>query len=357
MPRLDDFNPKLKKFKPVKYMPWDNSPSGVQEEANKNTSQKNIIANEIEHLGDQVFQSVAHKFEPVQTRFKRGSNEVQTRFKRGSNGVQINSQTGSNGVQNRFKRGSNFDDKLLPTNQLDLEKKHLSELIGSQKKLLIFIIKSCVNSDSFITHPLNTTELSSLLLMPKDTIKTSIKRLKEKHLIKTVEFKYGFGGFTKFKITEFTKSQYLETKELGLEMGFKWGSNGNNVCSSNNITTTTVPEIFQQIDYSPLTKFGFDKSHIIQIYREYTKNPELALTTEIIQNSINALAFDLKHNDVAASFKNSPVVVLTALLKKGQPYSSKTPEKVLTPQEEAMQEYLLAQEKKQQKILKFPKLS
>ena len=58
----------------------------------------------------------------------------------------------------------------------------------------------------------------------------------------------------------------------------------------------------------------------------------------------------MKHNDVAASFKNSPVVVLTALLKKGQPYSSKTPEKVLTPQEEAMQEYLLAQEKKQQKI-------
>ena len=43
MPRLDDFNPKLQKFKPVKYMPWDNSPSGVKEEANKNTSQKNII--------------------------------------------------------------------------------------------------------------------------------------------------------------------------------------------------------------------------------------------------------------------------------------------------------------------------
>ena len=150
MPRLDDFNPKLQKFKPVKYMPWDNSPSGVKEEANKNTSQKNIIVDENEHLGDPVAQSVTHKFEPVQMGFKRGSNEVQTRFKRGSNGVQINSQTGSNEVQNRFKRGSNFENKLSTTNQLDLEKKHLSELIGSQKKLLIFIIKSCISADGFI---------------------------------------------------------------------------------------------------------------------------------------------------------------------------------------------------------------
>jgi len=56
---------------------------------------------------------------------------------------------------------------------------------------------------------------------------------------------------------------------------------------------------------------------------------------------------------VASAFKNSPAVVLTSLLKKGQPYSSKTPEKVLTPQEDAIQEYFLAQEKKQQRILEI----
>ena len=50
------------------------------------------------------------------------------------------------------------------------------------------------------------------------------------------------------------------------------------------------------------------------------------------------------------SFKNSPTVVLTALLKKGQPYSSKTPHKVLSPREEAMQEYIAAQEKRHNQI-------
>ena len=74
------------------------------------------------------------------------------------------------------------------------------------------------------------------------------------------------------------------------------------------------------------------------------------MSVEIIQNSINALAFDLKHNDVAGSFKHSPTVVLMALLKKGQPYSSKTPHKVLSPREEAIQEYIASQEKRYHEI-------
>jgi hypothetical protein len=114
-----------------------------------------------------------------------------------------------------------------------------------------------------------------------------------------------------------------------------------------------LPEDFKQIDFSCLTDFGFDESHLIQIYREYSKKPEISLSVEIIQNSIYALAFDLKHNKVGENFKQSPVVILTALLKKGQPYSSKTPDKVLSPREEAMQEYLQAQQKKNLKILEI----
>ena len=134
------------------------------------------------------------------------------------------------------------------------------------------------------------------------------------------------------------------------ESSTKSTTNPTVVSSSNINTTTTIPWDFKEIDLAPLAKEGFDESHIIQIYREYSQKPEIALSAEIIQNSINALAFDLKYNHVAGNFKNSPAVVLVSLLKKGQPYSSKTPEKVLTPREEAMQEYLLSQEKKQQKI-------
>jgi hypothetical protein len=118
-----------------------------------------------------------------------------------------------------------------------------------------------------------------------------------------------------------------------------------------NNTTTNIPEEFSSIDCSPLADIGFNESHIIQLCREYEKKPHLALAANIVQDSINALAFDLKHNKVIENFKNSPVVVLISILKKGMPYSSKTPEKFRTPQQEAMEAYL-AMKEQQHKLSK-----
>ena len=228
--------------------------------------------------------------------------------------------------------------------------------IGKELKLLLFLHQTCVNNCSLITNEITTKSLNDLLEINSNRLRNLVLRLSKKKLIRVVIQNCSKEGA--YRIFEFSKEIYdkLLSKVTSI--------NSNNhssqalavplarpdVCSSYINTTTNVPEFFQQIDYSPLKDFGFDESHIIQIYREYTKNPEIALTTEIIQNSINALAFDLKHNDVAGSFKNSPTVVLTALLKKGQPYSSKTPHKVLSPREEAMQEYIAAQEKRHHKI-------
>ena len=72
------------------------------------------------------------------------------------------------------------------------------------------------------------------------------------------------------------------------------------------LTTTALPEEYKTLDFSCLTNIGFGESHVIQIHREHTKKPELTLSPEVIQNSINAFAFDLKHNDISADFKNSP---------------------------------------------------
>lgn len=64
------------------------------------------------------------------------------------------------------------------------------------------------------------------------------------------------------------------------------------------------------------------------------------MSAEIIQDSIYAFAFDLKHNEVAKDFQKPPAVVLLSLLKKGHPYSSKTSDKYLPPQQEAMKKFL-----------------
>ena len=46
-------------------------------------------------------------------------------------------------------------------------------------------------------------------------------------------------------------------------------------------------------------------------------------------------------------------MVLTALLKKGMPYSSKTPERYLSPKDAAMNTYLAVKKKQQEQHLKI----
>ena len=260
---------------------------------------------------------------------------------------------GTSGTHSVHASGHTSGHTQYTQNVMFANKKSFTFLGKTQKEILFFIYNSCKDQLSKVSANISLDNFINCCKLSKKSIKTTLKRLEKNNTIILRSFKGGHQGFRQYELSEDT---YKEISLIGEFECLRYTLQGTlqgtsaNVSSSNINTTTTLPEIFRKIDYYPLKDIGFDESHIIQIYREYTKNPELALTTEIIQNSINALAFDLKHNNVAGSFKNSPVVVLTALLKKGQPYSSKTPEKVLTPQEEAMQEYLLAQEKKQQKI-------
>ena len=210
----------------------------------------------------------------------------------------------------------------------------------------------CCAKGVLTTPPINNTALANKLGIPKETVKTAIRRLIEKNIIVKSKSKQGIGGFCCFEISEEIKYFVLEVQKSsvntgildGFNLGSEAGSSTNVVSSSYINTTTNIPTEFSSIDCSPLTHIAFNNSHIIQIYREYERKPQIALAASIIQDSINALAFDLKHNKVADDFKYSPTVVLTALLKKGVPYSSKTPEKFKTPQQEAMEAYWHAKE-------------
>ena len=238
--------------------------------------------------------------------------------------------------------------------------KIFSCLSKSQKEILLFIYNSCKLLLSKTSASITIDDFANCCNLKKKSVKTTLRRLEKNNLIILRSFKRGRQGWRKYEVPENIYQEILLTNNVGFksstESSTKSTTNSTVVSSSNiNKTTTTIPWDFKEIDLTPLAKEGFDESHIIQIYREYSQKPEIALSAEIIQNSINALAFDLKYNHVAGNFKNSPAVVLISLLKKGQPYSSKTPEKVLTPREEAMQEYLLAQEKKNHNTMEMEK--
>ena len=74
--------------------------------------------------------------------------------------------------------------------------------------------------------------------------------------------------------------------------------------SSSHLTSNTerkkfynLPKEWSHIDYSSLEKYGFDEVTLIEIHREYKNNAQLYLSADIIQDSINHFAFDLKNKD------------------------------------------------------------
>lgn len=229
----------------------------------------------------------------------------------------------------------------------------INKLHGVPRKIFFLIASICIKNETLSTGPLNMEFLTTTTETTINTIRSSVRRLVLRKLIKKEDWCPGRGGYTSFNINEGAKTAVIEMQRLKTttsRMFFDPNpiTYNNGLLAEHYIKDNYMPKEWLNIDCSTLDNIGFGQAHLLQIYREFIKNSDKQLPASIIQDSINALAFDLKYNKAASNFKNSPAVVLTALLKKGVPYVSTTPEKLKTPQQEAMEAYLAAKE--QQKL-------
>jgi hypothetical protein len=85
------------------------------------------------------------------------------------------------------------------------------------------------------------------------------------------------------------------------------------------------------VDFSPLTEFGFSRSHIIQL----AKHGQLSAAE--VQDSIHFFSFDLKRNGKGRELKGPPVNFFMGILRKGMPYAP--PENYESPVDEARRRY------------------
>ena len=114
--------------------------------------------------------------------------------------------------------------------------------------------------------------------------------------------------------------------------------------STNNIintTTTSDKEIlnphvlideWKNIDIEPLNNIGFTKTHLTQIASQNL------LSAAIVQDSINAFAFDIQENNKSASLKGDPLNFFMGILRNGNPYAP--PSNYESPQDKAMRLYV-----------------
>ena len=258
-------------------------------------------------------------------------------------------QTVTNSDKNNLKNNF-FIDKFNPED--------LYKLSNSMKQVFFHVFESCDKRKSLKSYPLQYQKLADLLGLSHSNIKQCFVRLRKKGFIKNQITKTGRGGHCIVEINESIKYHVsaflLEQQKNGDQTVTKQLLNSDQTVTNNNVvsssyinTTTNETGELDSIDFSCLSKYGFIQSHILQLQREYEKNPQLALPTKIIQESIDALAYDLKHNEAEKRFKNTPVAVLMSLLKQGKPYMSTTPEKFKTPEQEAIDVYLAAKERQE----------
>lgn len=239
-----------------------------------------------------------------------------------------------------------------------------AKLVGFQKQVFLYIAKRCIANDSLVTGPISKQDLKENISSDIDTIKTSLQRLVQKGFIHRELSKSGTGGFSIFSISSPIKKlvlddfnlqsvheQFANKPRTNLEQPDYSSSSYNNIYNkTTNLTqplftnglpivseTNDEPEIalsdgWEEIDISNLEFIGFSKNHLSQLQ----KRSELSV--EIIQDSINAFAFDLKHNGVGEKIKTHPLNYFMGILRSNQPYAA--PSNYQDPKVLAMREYL-----------------
>lgn len=254
--------------------------------------------------------------------------------------------------QSLCKEENDYNVDTEPTVSL-IEK--IQRLHGMQKKIFYFIVNLCEENGDLKTGPLNMETLISYTSSTVNTVRSSIRRLIKKDLIEKIDWHTGRGGFSVFGIQASVKKSAInlikiEKNNIKLSpMNLKsYSSEESQSLSPDN--KSHLPKSWQYIDTSPLDDIKFGESNLIQIHREFEGKPHLKLSTDIIQDSINAMAYDIKHNNASDSFRYSPALVLTSILKKGIPYTSKTPDKYLSPKEDAMRIYLSVKENERKRV-------
>ena len=229
-----------------------------------------------------------------------------------------------------------------------------SELIGLQQSITLLIYNECKKNRSDTTNPITVDYLVNQLNSEKKTLKTSIYRLEKKGVIIRKEFKNGRGGWTRYSLPNEIYAEILQcesnnkvptnsqqstnkvTSELASELTTSIPSSSSNKYL---ITTTNLPTDWINIDYSAITNIGFGEHHLIQFYKDGK------LTPEVIQDSINHFAFDLKQNDKRKEIKTNPLSYFIGILKRTGLYTA--PENYESISDRKLRDYL--RQKKEQK--------
>jgi hypothetical protein len=215
---------------------------------------------------------------------------------------------------------------------------NFSSLSGLERELVLYLHDLCVSNRSTQTPPVSNSYLSPIFNRSSDTIKTTLRRIQAKGLIKRLEYLSGKGGFTVYEISEETHQEittYGKHQKL-LHNAQKTFGNNSETIRKQESKNEPIQNEWDEIDISPLFSIHFGKAHIEQL-----KNGPLS--PEMVQDSIKYFAYMLQHSQSKESKIGKPLNYLMSILKRGIPVAR--PDGYQSPEEKAQAEYLEALKK------------
>jgi len=226
----------------------------------------------------------------------------------------------------------------------------LSSLSGLPRKVILAIYQNCKMSGSNTTSEITLDHLSSIVGCNKNCIKTTINRLRKKGFLYTIEYKTGRGGWVIYRLSQFIYLDILKNEGLILHDSLlnneanKWKtqpitqpitdhySSGSNIYKTTTNSKTQInvqlPMEWQNINIEPLKEISFSENHLKQLALLPTLSPE------IVQNSINAFAFDLEKNGKRKNINGDPINFFMGIFRTKGGYTP--PSNYETPQERFM---------------------
>ncbi|MBV9576296.1 MAG: hypothetical protein JO149_06705, partial [Gammaproteobacteria bacterium] len=337
MPRIDDeiTQTKHRAFKKKPYRPWnlldDDSPNIIEKNIVEEPFHENVI-NKESNSNQLVINSISESNQNGNNQSLKVTN------------IESKSNPISNQISNHL-----LDSNSKKNTSISIERNVVEEIqrvTGLQRKILFYIVEDCILRGELSSNPITTELLQKLTNADIDTLKTATQRLINKNFMERGDGKRGKGGFAIFHITEKirnavidaqkrnTAEHHLVTNWVSKKESINVYSSGSNKNTTTNETKTNSEFIssWECIDIQPLTHIGFTKSHLQQIILDDK------LTSEIVQDSIYAFAFDLENNNKEKSLKSGPLNYFMGILRSGKPYAP--PANYESPQDAAMRIYL-----------------
>ena len=178
---------------------------------------------------------------------------------------------------------------------------------------MMYLVLNLTDKMRLITKKINHAVSALNVEASLDTTKKSLKRLKKKNVISTIEFSTNrYAGYSIFTISQSFYRNFKEKVE---------GTNSNNNSIINNITTIEeeiskdvskdLPQEWLDIDTTPLKHIGLSMHHLVSLYKSNKTSPT------IVQESINHFSWGLINNESNYKKYQNLLIPLIGVLKKG----------------------------------------